>query len=144
MLTLGFSILPCACAAKGSIDAKIAHAMHASLRNSVMGSSSCTTVDPGAFLFEHSLDGSRLIASFPRKRESSVFCTNATGSPLSRGRREFWRPITRVLATLSLISVVVRIGLARHTYGALPALARAAMLTRRSSTVNERSTNRQR
>ncbi len=26
-------------------------------------------------------------SSFPRKRESSVFCTNATGSPLSRGRR---------------------------------------------------------
>jgi error-prone DNA polymerase len=29
------------------------------------------------------------ISSFPRKRESSVFGTNATGSPLSRGRREF-------------------------------------------------------
>jgi error-prone DNA polymerase len=27
------------------------------------------------------------ISSFPRKRESSVFFTNATGSPLSRGRR---------------------------------------------------------
>src|ERR1700730_15912522 len=27
--------------------------------------------------------------SFPRKRESSVFGTNATGSPLSRGRRRY-------------------------------------------------------
>src|SRR5438045_3862728 len=67
MLTFGFSILPCACAAKGSIDAKIAHAMHASLRNSVMGSSNCTTVDPGEFSFEHSLDESRLDNVIPAK-----------------------------------------------------------------------------
>jgi hypothetical protein len=34
------------------------------------------------------------ISSFPRKRESSVFWANATGSPLSRGRRKLYEPGT--------------------------------------------------
>src|SRR5207237_1125979 len=43
-------------------------------------------VIPAKALHRHSRESAA--SSFPRKRESSVFATNATGSPLSRGRRK--------------------------------------------------------
>src|ERR1700682_2943451 len=46
-----------------------------------------------------------LTTSFPRKRESSVFCANATGSPLSRRRRQscgICRPIGQSLYDLEV------------------------------------------
>src|SRR6266550_8612180 len=43
------------------------------------------------------------LSSFPRKREASVFCTNAAGSPLSRGRREFLRkPLLMLVGSIKL------------------------------------------
>src|SRR5712692_3272537 len=45
--------------------------------------------------------------SFPRKRESSVFFTNATGSPLSRGRRNMFAYFqVVVLEAVALISIL--------------------------------------
>src|SRR5438876_9937559 len=54
MLTLGFSSMPCACAANGSIAASVTPAAPASLRNRFMGSSNGPTDDSGGLGYRHS------------------------------------------------------------------------------------------